>query len=247
MHGHDALHEFHVAHEPAVVVREELDGRRGADAAWVQRGRVHVATLHQAEHLPGVSGDLQRLAVELAGERIERSHDVADRRVSVVRRVGSLGAVRLLQHAGICLGDHPLAEVHADKVLLEDVVVEHVLSGFAQVDDLLAECRRVDAVRHVLRVAGTRRVVVATNAADPAGDEMRVARILALHEDAVPTEDRRRRVALGDLAGAEVDLGVDAEASHDPRDRVPGHLDEAVGSCRLGDHLPVTSTRPCSR
>ena len=42
-------------------------------------------------------------------------------------------------------------------------------------------------------------MVVAADPADPAGDEMGVARILALHEDAVAAEDRRGAVTLGDL------------------------------------------------
>ena len=101
-----------------------------------------------------------------------------------------LGAVRLLQYAGVGLGDHLLAVVHADQVLLEDVVVEHVLGGLAEVDDPLADVRRLHPVRHVLAVAGTGRMVVATDTADPAGDEVRVPRILALHEDRIAAEDR---------------------------------------------------------
>ena len=236
MHGHDPLHELHVAHQADVVVGEQLDRRGGADAARVERGGVHVATLHQAEHLPGVPADLQCLAVELTGERVERPHDVADRAIAVVGGVRCLGPVRQLEHAGVGLGDHLLAEVDPDEVLLEDVVVEHVLGRLAEVDDLLAERRRVDAVRHVLRVARAGGVVVATDAADATRDEMGVARVLALHEDAVATEDRRRAVALGHDTLPEVDLGVDAEAPDDARDRVPRHLDEAVGVGCLGGH-----------
>ena len=84
VHRHDPLHELHVAHEPGVVVGEQLDGGRRADAARVERRRVDVAPLHQAEHLPGPAADLQRLAVELARERVERPHDVADGLVAVV-------------------------------------------------------------------------------------------------------------------------------------------------------------------
>ena len=221
-----------------VVVGEQLDRGRRADAARVQRRRVDVAPLHQAEHLPRVPADLQGLAVELARERVERPHDVADGRVAVVAGVRRLGAVGLLEHARVGLGDHLLAEVDPDQVLLEDVVVEHVLGGLAEVDDLLAEGRRVHAVGHVLRVARAGGVVVAADAADAAGDEVGVARVLALHEDAVAAEDRRRAVALGDLALAEVDLGVDPEAADDAGDRVPRHLDEAVGVLHgcLGGH-----------
>src|SRR5438552_510574 len=60
----------------------------------------------------------------------------------------------------------------------------------------------------------------------------RVARILALHEDAVAAEDRGCGAAFGHLAIGEVDLGVDAEAADDAGDRVPGHLHQlprAVG------------------
>ena len=69
VHRHDLLHELDVAHQPGHVVGHQLDGGRGADAARIQRGRVHVPALHQAEHLPRPPADLQRLPVELAGER----------------------------------------------------------------------------------------------------------------------------------------------------------------------------------
>ncbi len=229
VHGDDLLHELDVAHQPGHVIGHQLDGRDGAHPAGVQRGRVHVATLHEAEHLARPATDLQRLPVELAAERVERAHDVGDGLVPV--RVGVRGSrpLRLGEHARIGLGDHLLAEVHADQVLLEDVVVEHVFRGLAEVDDPFAEVRRLDPVRHVLRVARTGRVVVTADAADAAGDEVGVARILALHEDRVAAEDRGRAVALDDLLVLEIDLGVNAEAAHDPGDRVPGHFNELAG------------------
>ena len=210
MQRHDPLHELDVAHQPGQVVGEQLDGRRRADAARIERRRVDVPALHQAEHLARPPADLQGLAVEVALERVERAHDVADGPVAVVGGVRRLGVVGPLEHARVGLLDHPLAVVHPDQVLLEDVVVEHVLGGLAEVDDPLAERRRVHAVGHVLVVDRAGRVVVAADPADPAGDEVRVARILALHEDAVAAEDRRRAVALGDGLLLEVDLGVDA-------------------------------------
>ena len=235
MHRHDPLHELHVAHQPGQVVGEQLHGRDRADAARVQRGRVDVAAFHQAEHLPRRPRDLQRLAVELALQRVQRAHDVADGAVAVVARVRRLGVVGHLQHAGVGLGHHPLAEVHPDQVLLEDVVVEHVLRGLAQVDDPLAQVRRADPVGHVLVVDRAGRVVVTADPADPAGDEVRVPGVLALHEDAVAAEDRRGAVALRDPLGLEVDLGVDTQAAHDPGDRIPGHLGEfgLAGACGL--------------
>ena len=146
----------------------------------------------------------------------------------MITRMRRLGVVRPLQHAGIGLGDHLLAEVDPDQVLLEDVVVEHVLGGFAEVDDPLPKVRRLHPVRHVLAVARTGRVVVTADAADAASDEVRVPRVLAFHEDRVAAEDRAGAVALGHHALVEVDLGVDAEAADDPGDRIPGHLDEAL-------------------
>ena len=221
MHGHDLLHELHVPHQPGDVVGHQLDGGDRADPARVQRGRVHVPPLHQAEHLPGVPADLQGLAVELTGERVERPHDVADGLVTVHAGLRRLGPVGLFQHPGIGLRDHPLAEIDADQVLLKDVVVEHVFRGLAEVDDPLTERRRLHPVGHVLRVTGAGGVVVAADPADAAGDEMRVPRVLALHEDGITAEDRRRAVALGDDLLLEVDLGVDAERPDDPGDRDP--------------------------
>ena len=71
-------------------------------------------------------------------------------------------------------------------------------------------------------------MVVPADPADPAGDEVRVARVLALHEDRVAAEDRAGAVALRDPHVPEVDLRVDAERAHDPGDRVPGHLGQAL-------------------
>ena len=200
-----------------------------------------VPAFHQAEHLARVAADLQRLAVELAGEGIERRHDVGDGAEAVIGGVRRRRPLRLVPHAGIGLLDHLLAEVDADQVVLEDVVVEHVLGGFAEIDDPLGEGRRPDAEGHVLRIGRAGGVVVAADAADAAGDEMGVARIFALHEDAVAAEDRRGAVALGDLAVLEIDLGVDAEAADDPGDRIPVHLDE------LAERLLGRGNRRCYR
>ncbi len=91
VHRHDLLHELDVAHQPGHVVGHQLDGGRGADAARVQRRRVYVPALHEAEHLPCPAADLQRLAVELAGERVECPHDVGDRCGSRARRRAAPG------------------------------------------------------------------------------------------------------------------------------------------------------------
>ncbi len=67
-------------------------------------------------------------------------------------------------------------------------------------------------------------MVIAADAADAAGDEVRVARIFALHEDAVAAEDGGRAMALGHLPVFKIDLGKDSQAAHDPGNRVPVHF-----------------------
>ncbi len=185
-----------------------------------------VASFHQAEHLAGEAADHQGFAVELAGEGIQRGHDVGDGAVAVLVGVWRLLMLRLLPQAGVGFLHHLLAEIDADQVVLKDVVVEHVLGGFAEVDDPLGEGRRLDAEGHVLSVAGAGGVVVAADSADAAGDEVGVARIFALHEDAVSAKDGRGAVALGHLLVLEVDFGEDAETANDAGDGVPVHLDQ---------------------
>lgn len=185
-----------------------------------------MAALHEAEHLSRVTGDLQCLAVELTRQRVERPHDVADVLVAVGLGLRARGAVGQLEDAGIGLGDHLLAVVDPDQVLLEDVVVEHVLGCLAQVDDPFTEVRWDHPVGHVLVVHRAGGVVVATDPADTTGDEMRVARVLALHENGVPAEDRGAAVALSHSACREINLRVDAEAANDPGYRIPHHLGE---------------------
>ena len=70
---HALLHELDVFHQPHQIIGEELDGRHRADAAGIERRGMHVPAFHQAEHLARLAADLQRLAIELAGERIERA------------------------------------------------------------------------------------------------------------------------------------------------------------------------------
>jgi hypothetical protein len=146
--------------------------------------------------------------------------------VTVLARVRRRGVIGHLQDAWVGLGHHLLAVVDPDQVLLEDVVIEHVLRGLAQVKDPLTEVRRAHAVGHVLGVDGAGRVVVTADPADPAGDEVRVAGVFPLHEDAVTAEDRRGAMALRDPLGLEVYFGVNAETADDPGNGIPGHLGE---------------------
>ena len=116
-----------------------------------------------------------------------------------------------------------------------------------------AMCGGWHTVGHVLRVDRARAVVVTADSADAAGDEVRVAGILALHEDRVAAEDRRRAVAFHHFFVVEVDLGVDAEAADDPGDGIPRHLNQLAGLSlslgRLGDdrcHRTSLSAYCCS-
>ena len=240
MHRHRALQELDIAHQARQVIGEKLDRRHRADAAGVERRGMHVASFHQAEHLARVAADLQGFAIELALERIDGLHDVADGAIAVRGGSRRFGLDRLLPQAGIGLAHHALAEINCDQVFLEDVVIEHVLGRFAKIHDPFAEMRRLHAIGHVLRIAGASRVIVAADSADATRDEMRVARILALHEDAVAAEYRRGAITLRDLLLAKVDLGINSEAADDSGDRIPIHLDQAIG--RLRRHLNSPSS-----
>ena len=149
-----------------------------------------MAALHEAEHLPCVPRHLQSLAVELAGEWVQRAHEVGDGLVAVRIGTGSRRVLGFGEHTGIGLGHHLFAVVDHQQVFLIDVVVEHVFRGLTEVDDPLTQMRRPHAVGHVLRVTGTGGVVVTADPADAASDEMGVAGIFALHENRVATEDR---------------------------------------------------------
>src|SRR6185436_14131034 len=112
--------------------------------------------------------------------------------------------------ARIRLPDHLFAEVHTDQIVLKNVMVEHVLCCFSEIDDHFAEPGWPHSKSHVLRIHRASCVIVATDAADAARNEVRVARVLPLHEDAVAPEDRRGAVTLGNLPVLKVNLGEDA-------------------------------------
>jgi hypothetical protein len=108
------------------------------------------------------------------------------------------------------------------------MLVEHVLGGFSEIDDPLGKVWRTDAESHVLRIGSARRVVVAADSADAAGDEVGIARVFALHENAVAAEDRGGAVTLDDLAVSEIDFGEDAETADDSGYRIPIHLHDLL-------------------
>ena len=105
-----------------------------------------------------------------------------------------------LPNAGIGFLHHLLAEIDADQVVLENVVVEHVFGCFAEVHDPLGHVRRANAEGHVLRIGGAGRVIVAADPTNPASDEVGIARVFALHEDAIATKYRGRAVTFGHFA-----------------------------------------------
>ena len=107
-------------------------------------------------------------------------------------------------------------------------MVEHVLGSFAKIHDPFAKSRRANAEGHVLRIRRAGGVVIAADAADAAGDEVGIARVFPLHENAVATKDRRCGMALRDSASAKVNLREDPEAAHNSGDRVPIHLDKVL-------------------
>ncbi len=69
-------------------------------------------------------------------------------------------------------------------------------------------------------------MVVAADATNTAGDEVRVARIFSLHEDAVPAKDGRGAVALRHVTVRKINFCEDAQATHDSGNRVPVHFDQ---------------------
>ena len=72
VHRHGPLAVLEVPHQPHVVVGQRLMGDLGAAAAGHDRRRVRVPPAEQAVHLARVARHLQRLQVEVAGERVER-------------------------------------------------------------------------------------------------------------------------------------------------------------------------------
>ena len=68
-----------------------------------------------------------------------------------VRRGGC--AAPLIPHARVRFLHHLFAEVHANQIVLVEVVVKHVLGGLAQVDHPLAEGGWAHAERRHLRAA----------------------------------------------------------------------------------------------
>ncbi len=185
-----------------------------------------VPAFHQAEHLACQAAHLKSFAIKRAGERIQCPHDIGNRPESVQIGMFGHGRFRLGQHFRIRLLHHLLAKVDAHQIVLENIVIEHVLGGLAEIHNPFGNVGRPDAERHILRIRRASGVIVSANAADPAGDEVCITRIFAFHENAVATEDRGCAVAFGNFPIIEIDLREDSETADDPGDRIPIHFDE---------------------
>jgi hypothetical protein len=188
--GQRSLHELDVLHKPDEIIGEDLRCRLRPDTTGIESRWVDMPSLHEAEHLPRLAALDQSFPIKRACERIERAHDIGDRSIAMDIRVRREGFFRLCKDTGIGFLDHLLAEVHTYQIVLKQAVIEHVLGGFAEIDDPFRDWRRNNAVRHVLRINRASRVIIATNSTDSAGDEVRVSRVLPFHKDAVAAEDR---------------------------------------------------------
>ena len=111
-----------------------------------------VPAFHQAKHLARVPAYLQRFAIEFALERIQRAHDIGDRAITVIICVRRFGLLRLFPNPGIGFFHHHLAEIDADEIVLENIMIEHVFGGFAEIYDQFGQWRRFHVVRHLLRI-----------------------------------------------------------------------------------------------
>src|SRR5215469_13712248 len=190
---------------------------------------MHMTAFHQTEHFPRHPAHLKRFAIKFAFKRIQSRHDI---RYLAIPMVGGMWCVRgfgFLPNAGISFPHHFLAKIDPHQIVLENVVVEHVLGGFTQIQNPFGYGWRFDAVGHVLGIDGASTVVIAADPADTTRNEMRIAGILVLHENAITSENRGSAVALDYLLIGEVNFREDTQASDNTRDRIPRHFHNVFG------------------
>src|SRR6476646_371636 len=94
---------------------------------------MNVSALHQTKHLECVATDVPSLEIKLSAERLQSRHDVGDGSITVVSGMRRFSLLSLCPNAGICFFDHLLAEINANQIVLEYVVVKHVFGSFAQI------------------------------------------------------------------------------------------------------------------
>ncbi len=98
---------------------------------------MNVPAFHQAEHFPRHAAHDQGFAIESSRKGIERGHDVGDVPVAMETGVGRRRRLSFRPDLRVRFLDHLLAEIHADQIVLKDIVVEHVLGSLAEIDDPL--------------------------------------------------------------------------------------------------------------
>ena len=72
-------------------------------------------------------------------------------------------------------------------------------------------------------------MVISADAANATGDEVRVPRVFASHEDAVAAKDGRGAITFDDFAVVEINLSENSETPDDSGDRVPVHFHKVAG------------------
>src|SRR5436309_366300 len=135
-----------------------------------------VASLHQTECLASIATHMQCLAVELPCEGVERAHNVTNGAIAMICCMWSFGLICPLKHTRVRFFHHLLAEINADQVFLEDVVVEHILCCFTQIYNPLTKCWGLYSIGHILSIDRAGCVVVATYSADSACNEVGIPR-----------------------------------------------------------------------
>src|SRR5271163_382543 len=129
---------------------------------------------------------------------------------------------------GICGDNHATCATYAQNMAFgvrPPALAEWIVNpGEAEVHDPYGQRRRAHAERHILRIRRTRGVVVPANPADAARNEVRVPRILTLHENAVAPENGRSAVALRHLPVFKINLRENSQAPDNSSNRVPIHV-----------------------
>ena len=179
---------------------------------------------------------MQRLEIELAAERVEILHELADRAEPVNLGVGRLGRPGAHEQRRVGRTHHGRGVVGpGQQMQMKGEIVEE-LQRQRDVADQYPERRRNAADGHLDGHGRGHGMHPAAHAARAARDEDGVARIASDHDDLVAAEQRRHRPRLEHLAPLEVGHGVEGQRAGDPRDRVEVHaLDVAVPRNELLD------------
>src|SRR5260370_23586791 len=139
---------------------------------------MHMAPFHQTEHFTGHPADLESLTIKLALKWVERGHDIRYSTIPVILGMRSFSCLGFLPDSRIGFAHHYFAEIDADQIVLENVVIEHVLRCLTQVNNPLRHCWRFYPVCHILGVNSAKDVSITTYPTNPASDAMAVPAVL---------------------------------------------------------------------